>query len=307
MFPAPVLPLRASVHSGPIIWTSRPLPKIPSTVTRETRFGTVSPFEGSAAVRLVSCPGPRPSPPFSTHRAVGAGKPCLLAITHTLSATPASAPLYAMRASAPRQAPSQHPGGGEAARRRHFPPTSEPAPSRPVLLVAIVESNLRGCIVVGYRRPRFVLLVALLFLPVGHTITNGVWTHHVLLVLFPAGTALRSGGIQTQSICGEMPLSAASAQALCAAHNFSSIVNPGSRTHTCAPYCVAGCSWRYQCTAKRGGPLLLCCEAPLPTAPPRDGGEGHLNSIVLGACHPTPALSDESEIIPRALHWTAGS
>lgn len=41
--------------------------------------------------------------------------------------------------------------------------------------------------------------------------------------------------------------------------------------------------------------------------PPRGGGEGHLNSIVLGACHPTPALSDESEIISRALHWTAGS
>lgn len=61
---------------------------------------------------------------------------------------------------------------------------------------------------------------------------------------------------------------------------------------------------------KRGGPLLFWSEVSLPAmwcTPPRGGGEGHLNSIVLGACHPTPALSDESEIISRALHWTAGS
>ena len=235
--------------------------------------------------------------------------------------TPASCTLARDASQCAATRPSQHPGGGEAARRRTPFSTDQrtgPIPSSAAGGDCRIQPPWLHCCggwIHRYRRPRFVLPVTLLFLPVGHTRTWCRRKSPVLFVFFPAGTALRAAFrlIKACVLKMKMPLSAASAQALCAGHNFSSIIDPGSWTLTCAPYCVAGCSsWRYYIAVHRKNEAARCCSAARsrcrPCAVPPQWWWGRTPEFDSSlACHPTPALSDESAIIPRALHWTAGS
>ena len=158
---------------------------------------------------------PRPSSksPFSTHRAVGAGKPCLLAITHTLSPNPRflhpCTRCEPVRRDRPQSAPRGW-GGGTTTDAIFHRPANRPHPVQRCWWRLSNPTSVAALLWDGYRRPRFVLPVTLLFLPVGHTRTWCRRNSPRSVCLLPRRNCAQRG-IQThQGMCGEMPLSAAS-------------------------------------------------------------------------------------------------
>ena len=190
---------------------------------------------------MASCPGPRPSPPFPRIALLVQANPACLPSHTRYRPTPASCTLARDASQCAATGPSQHPGGGEAARRRTPFSTDQrtgPIPSSGAGGDCRIQPPWLHCCgmdIVG-RGSSYPLLSSFCQ---SVTQERGVdATHPVLFVFFPAGTALREAFRLIRACVVRCPFQLLQAQALCAGHNFSSIIDPGSwTTHMCSVLC----------------------------------------------------------------------